>query len=141
MRNFRSRLTTFLQGIYGFDDFGKFLLYIYIFLIVIIGIIDVFVNGTFILISRIIASLIIIYAFFRMFSKNIYVRRNENEKYKTTRKKVKDYFKLLKNKFRDRKTHIYKKCPYCKAVLRLKKIKGNHRAACPKCGKSFNIKV
>ncbi len=141
MGNFRNKLIAFLQGSYGFDDFGKFLLYVYILFIILIGIIDIFVNGIFIVIARMIVSLIIIYAIFRIFSKKIYVRRNENEKYKLILKRTKDYFKLLKNKFKDRKTHIYKKCPYCKAVLRLKKIKGNHRAACPKCGKSFNIKV
>lgn len=64
-----------------------------------------------------------------------------NEKYKTLLGKIRATFRLTKNRFRDRKTHVYRKCPYCRAVLRLKKIRGKHRAACPRCGKSFDVKV
>ena len=47
---------------------------------------------------------------------------------------IKGFFVLRKNKFRDRKTHVYRKCPHCKAQIRLPKVKGEHKCACPKCG-------
>ena len=97
--------------------------------------------GNGMLILRILIFAFGVYTVYRMMSRNIYVRRNENEKYKALLGKIRATFRLTKNRFRDRKTHVYRKCPYCRAVLRLKKIRGKHRAACPRCGKSFDVKV
>ena len=141
MGNFRNKLINFMRGRYGIDEYGKFLFFSYLVLTVLIAVADVFVNGLSILIARSLMSVLAVYTIFRMFSRNIYLRRNENERYKKVSSKINSFFKLQKNKFRDRKTHVYKKCPYCKAVLRLKRIKGDHRAACPCCGKSFDVKV
>ena len=141
MRNFRSKFISFMSGRYGIDDLGKFLFWIYVFLIFAVAIVDVFFNSVYISIARILTSLLAIYLIWRIFSRNIYKRRNENVRFKEGFSKISAWFKLQKNKFRDRKTHIYRKCPYCKAILRLKKIKGKHRAACPRCGKSFDVRV
>ena len=71
--------------------------------------------------------------FFRMFSKNIVKRRAENEKFC-------GFFKLRRNMFRDRKTHVYRKCPKCKAVLRLPKSRGKHTVVCPRCKERFEVR-
>ena len=55
--------------------------------------------------------------------------------------KIRGWFVLQKNRFRDRKTHIYRKCPGCRRTLRLPKIKGDHTVCCPCCGKKFQVKV
>lgn len=81
------------------------------------------------------------YALFRMLSKNVYKRRLENSKYLAAAEKVKSFFRRKKNQFRDRKTHVYKKCPHCKATLRLPKKKGKHTVSCPKCRQNFEIKI
>ena len=141
MGNFRNKFISFMSGRYGIDDLGKFLFWVYIFLSFAVAIVDVFVNSIYIAIVRILISLLAVYLIWRIFSRSIYKRRNENFKFKQISSKVSGWFKLQKNKFRDRKTHVFRKCPYCKAVLRLKKIKGKHRAACPRCGKSFDVKV
>ena len=141
MGNFRNKLINFMKGRYGIDEYGKFLFFSYLVLSVLIAIADVFVNGLAVVIARSLLTVLAVYTIFRMFSRSIYLRRNENERYKKVSSSIRSYFKLQKNKFRDRKTHVYKKCPYCKAVLRLKRIKGDHRAACPRCGKSFDVKV
>ncbi len=141
MGNFRNKFIRFMSGRYGVDEFGKFLVWAYIFLLIVISVIDLFLNSIAVLILRLLLTLLAVYAIWRMFSRSIYRRRNENEKYKAITAPLKSNLRLLKNRFRDRKTHVYRKCPYCKAVLRLKKIKGKHRAACPRCGKSFDVKV
>ena len=78
---------------------------------------------------------------FRTFSKNLPKRRAENEKMYRIRDKIKKEYRLIKNKWRDRKTHKYKKCPKCKAVLRMKKTKGTHKCNCPHCGTEITVKI
>ena len=60
--------------------------------------------------------------------------------------KIEDYlkFKEKKNTYRQHKaarTHIYKKCPNCHAVLRLPRRKGKHTTVCPNCSKEFKVRV
>lgn len=81
------------------------------------------------------------YALFRMLSKNVYKRRQENDKYLAFRAKIKAFFSRKKAQFRDRKTHVYKTCPSCKATLRLPRQKGVHTTSCPRCRKSFEVKI
>ncbi|MBR5515382.1 MAG: hypothetical protein IKU52_04190 [Clostridia bacterium] len=54
--------------------------------------------------------------------------------------KINGFLKLSKNKFRDRKTHVYRQCPCCKANLRLPKAKGIHTVKCPRCFARFEVK-
>ena len=138
---FRNRLISFMYGRNGFDRFGRFLFVIYLILFVVQSIISLFVKP---IVSFILSSCIMLlafYIFFRALSRNLVKRRAENYRYMKFASKVKAFFSVQKAKIRDRKTHVYKKCPRCKAVLRLKKIKGSHRAACPRCGNSFDVKV
>ena len=81
------------------------------------------------------------YAVFRVLSKNVYKRRAENAKYLGVRNKFLSFFKRKKAQFRDRKTHVYKNCPHCKATLRLPKQKGKHTVSCPRCRRSFETKI
>ena len=57
---------------------------------------------------------------FRVFSRNIYKRQNENAKFLKIKNKVIEKIKLRKKKWAYRKTHIYRKCPNCKAEIRKK---------------------
>ena len=131
---FRERLIRFMAGRYGGDRLNNFLLAV----IMIIIVINVFVRS---IIISIVYMLLWGWSIFRMMSRNIYKRQAENAKFLKLWNPVKGYFKLMKNKWRDRKTHVYKKCPKCKAVLRLPKQKGNHTVKCPKCGNRFDIVI
>lgn len=48
---------------------------------------------------------------------------------------------LQESKRRDRKTHVYVKCPSCQNNLRLPKEKGKHIVVCPCCKNRFKIKI
>lgn len=74
------------------------------------------------------------YWMFRVFSKNVVKRRREVERFYS-------FFRNKRNRFRDRKTHVYKKCPHCKAMLRLPKRKGQHTVCCPACRERFSLKI
>lgn len=131
---FREKLVRFMAGRYGGDRLNNFLLAV----IMIIIVINVFVRSIIISIAYM---LLWGWSIFRMMSRNIYKRQAENAKFLKLWNPIKGYFKLMKNKWHDRKTHVYKKCPKCKAVLRLPKKKGNHTVKCPKCGNRFDITI
>ncbi len=138
---FKDKFIRFMYGRNGFDKYGRFLFLVYFVLVIVQWIISIFVPPIASLIMSALLTLLAIYIFFRIFSKNLVKRSSENYKYIQFETKIKNYFSLQKSKHRDRKTHVYKKCPKCKAVLRLKRIKGKHRAVCPRCGNSFDVKV
>lgn len=133
-RSFYERIARFMYGRNGSDDICRGILILCTVLIVV----NLFFRSF--IISAIELALIA-YATFRMLSKNVVKRRQENQKYKSFENKIKQYFLQLKNRFRDRKTHVYRKCPACKSTLRLPKVKGSHSVNCPRCKKSFNVKI
>ena len=128
------KISVFMNGRYGADDLFRFLMIAELILIVL----NAFARSRFI---DLIELLILIYAIFRLVSRNSTARRKENEKYLSISKKARDAFSLGKDKFRDRKTHVYKKCPKCGAVLRFPKTAGEHTVRCPKCSERFDVKI
>ena len=131
--NFRYRLMRFMMGRYGTDMLNNILFGLSLCL----SFTNLFLRS---FIIQLMVYIIIFYAFFRMFSRNIEKRRRENAWFM---EKVR-YFKKRKE-FRDQckadKYHVYKKCPACKAILRLPHRIGKHTTVCPKCGKEFKVKV
>lgn len=124
-----------MYGRYGGDAFGKFLLWVYIALLLI----NLFAGS--IILLPLLELAVAVLMIFRMFSRNVYKRSAENRKYLEIMGKFKQSFNLTKSKWRDRKTHVYKKCPHCKAVIRLPKKKGDHKVDCPKCRREFSVKI
>ena len=78
---------------------------------------------------------------FRFFSRNTYKRSMENRKFMEFFGRVKRWILLQRNKIKYRKTHVYRKCPHCKMVLRLPRQKGEHQVKCPGCASRFHVKV
>ena len=134
MGKFKMWLYRFFSGRYGTDTLNKTLTWVYLAAFVLSLVLTALINFPWIYFLYYIGSTaLIVWIFFRMFSKNIPARRRENEKFC-------GFFKLRRNKFRDRKTHVYRKCPKCKAVLRLPKAKGKHTVVCPRCKNRFDVK-
>lgn len=88
-----------------------------------------------------VSTAILVYAVFRFFSRNTYKRSAENRAFCRFIGNHKGKFTLIRDRIRDRNTHVYKKCPKCKAVLRLPKTPGEHTARCPKCGERFPVSI
>lgn len=84
--------------------------------------------------------IIFIVAIYRSLSKNTRKRIKENNIYLDIKKKIKNYFKYLQRRFKDRNTHIYKKCPKCKQKIRLPLKKGKHLVKCPNCNNKFSVR-
>ena len=123
-----------MYGRYGTDTLSKVMLWVYLGWMILFTVIFIFVDSIWLsLFYYLSTSAMIFWMFFRMFSKNIVARRRENDRFC-------GFFKLRRNKFRDRKTHVYRKCHACGAVLRLPKSKGKHYVVCPRCKKRFEVK-
>ena len=134
MNKFMYKMAIFFQGRYGIDELYKFLFLVFW----IVAILSLFIRNPIIYLLEI---LICFFMLYRALSRNIYKRQNENAKYLKIRNKVKSKIKLQKRKWDDRKTHIYRKCPNCKAKIRLPKKKGKHVCTCPSCKKDFDVIV
>ena len=80
-------------------------------------------------------------ATYRLFSKNLSRRRQENQAFLKFFSRIGKWFKRLGNRWRDRKTHVYKKCPSCKNYLRLPRISGAHTVCCPCCANRFGVEI
>lgn len=123
-----------MYGRYGYDTLGKVMLWTYTVMLLVYMVLQFFIDDPlFYVIYHIAIFSLVCYTLYRVMSRKIAKRRAENEKFC-------NFFKLRRNKFRDRKTHVYRKCPECKAVLRLPKAKGRHSVVCPRCKKHFEVK-
>jgi hypothetical protein len=118
----------------GGDALGRALLILYF----VLSVINAFVASW---ILYAVACAVAAYALFRIFSRNLYARRRENAWYLRIQNAVKDAWHLQRNKHRDRKTHVYRKCKACKSVLRLPREKGKHTVRCPKCQHRFEVEI
>lgn len=131
--NFRYRLMQFMSGRYGADA----LFYVLFTVSAALAFVNIFVRSY---ILQMIVYLIIILALLRVFSRNFTARQRENRAVLVVINKARSIIGLRRQRRADY-THIYKKCPNCKAVLRLPRKKGKHTTVCPRCNKSFTVRV
>lgn len=131
--NWKQKLSNFMYGRYGVDQLSRFMLVVTF----ILCIISFFVSGRVDSFIGMLIFLLIILSYFRMFSKNIYKRAAENDKYlKLTqgfRKKINAEKKLAGQ----RKYYRFYKCPQCGQRIRVPKGHGRIQIRCPKCNEKF----
>lgn len=128
------KIRDFMKGIYGIpDELYKFLFILYFALLII----NIFIKSN---ILSIIELVIIIIMFYRMFSKKIYKRSDENQKFISLKKKILKPFNVIEKNVKD-KDHIYRKCHKCKTILKLPlpNDRGFKKAKCPHCGKKRRV--
>ncbi len=135
---FREKIASFMSGRYGVDALSKFMLIIYVALAVVM----IFVrNGIGYYILQAMSLVLFALIFWRMFSRNLPRRTAENEKYLYVKKGIREKIFSQRNKWKYRKTHVYRKCLYCGVQIKLRRVSGDHKCACPKCGESFDVHV
>lgn len=133
----REKLAKFMYGRYGVDQFSRFLTFAALALLVL----KIFIKGTFGSVLWYAAIVLIVYAYFRMFSKNFNKRRAENAKYLKISGPIINELKNKRERFSQRKDFVFFKCPSCKAMLRVPRGKGKIRVTCRKCGTAFERKT
>jgi predicted RNA-binding Zn-ribbon protein involved in translation (DUF1610 family) len=119
-------LKKFMAGRYGTDQLSLVLLIFSI----LISILSVVLNS---LILNIFYLIIIVIVIYRIFSKNLSKRYQENMKFLRMWNSIKGKFKNKFRQIKELKDYKYFKCVNCKQKLRVPRGKGKISITCPKC--------
>lgn len=130
----RERLQRFMQGRYGVDQLSNFIVVVAVVLLVIEMFLPSFRIRS---ILNLIAVCMLVYSYYRIFSRNHYKRYAENERFLKYFGRTHRWMAKKKNRFVQRKTHRFFKCPCCKQSIRVPKGKGKIAITCPKCSTEF----
>ena len=132
----REKLARFMIGRNGNDQLNRFLLGLALTLLVIAAIF----KNNFGSITHIVVIALLAYAYFRMLSRNVNKRREENGKYIRARYQFSAAMRLRKEQWVQRKDYKFFTCPSCKTTLRVPRGHGKIKIVCRKCGNSFTGK-
>lgn len=130
MKNF---LYKFMSGRNGTDDLARYC----IFDSLIVLIISCFFKGYPKTILWWIAVIILGYSYFRVFSRNLNKRYQENTAFVIKKNKLLGKLRNKKEMFAQRKQYCFYKCPNCGIMNRVPKGKGKIQITCPKCNTKF----
>ncbi len=138
----RQAFSRFMYGRYGMDSLNKFLAVFYL-AAAFINMFVLRINGQGIayFIFYVLETISLFCFIFRMLSRNIYKRQQENYKYINIISGIRGYVNKKKMQWQCRKTHVFRNCPNCKATVKLPKRKGKHTCTCPKCRVDFKVKI
>lgn len=126
----RERMQGFMAGRYGTDQLSKVILWISLACLAV----SMFTRLN---VFYILGLVLLIYTYYRMFSRNVAKRYAENQKYLNWRYG----FAVRRNKrkvhWEQRKIYRFYKCPQCRQKVRVPKGKGKVAITCPKCWMEF----
>jgi len=130
----RERFARFMAGRYGNDQLNRFLSIAGL-ILALLALLLAKVRISMLLWLLALAALIFTYV--RLFSRNVYKRRDENAKYLRMKARFLSYVRLKKERWVQRKDYKFYKCPSCGTTLRVPKNKGKINIVCRKCGHCF----
>ena len=125
----KEKFYRFMQGRYGIDQLNSFLMIV----CVICFIVNMFIGS---IVLTFIAYGTWLFVIFRMFSKNIYARNRENDKYLNFFSPLSRWLKLKLMSKQD-PSNKYFSCPKCKQMVRVPKGYGTVVVTCPNCQNKF----
>ncbi len=132
----RNTLIRFMAGRYGTDKFNNFLLVVYL-LLWFVGLF--FRRGWVDAVLYALSMLVLVYAVFRMLSRNIPQRQAENERFLRlwNQLNIGKWLKRQWDRLRDIRHWRYRRCPACRAWLRLPLKRGRRTVTCSRCRHQF----
>ncbi len=133
LEKMKTTLLRFMQGRYGADQLNTLLLT----LAVLITLLNSLTLRSAIL--TLLADILLIWTIFRMFSRNTWKRRKENNRYLELTRPVRSWFSLTRRRLTDRE-HRYFVCPHCHQNVRVPRGRGRIEITCPRCKTTFERK-
>lgn len=130
LQKFQNALIRFMYGRNGVDQLGRVNLY----LVIALQVLSIFLSGVKILGTVLywVTTLLCFTMLFRMFSRNLGKRREENQKFLNWWWQVKSKSSGARQRHAD-KDHKYFTCKSCGAICRVPVGKGRIVITCPKC--------
>lgn len=129
----RDKLSRFMYGRYGVDQLGRALLTYAL----ILCIISLFVPGLLSSILYCISIYLIVTMYYRMFSRNIQKRYQENIKYLNIKSSFQTKFHKEREILSQRQYYHFYRCPHCRQRIRIPRGKGRIEIRCPRCSHTF----
>ena len=130
----RAWFTKMMAGRNGPDHLNRFLSVVFL----ILSVCSMFVrNPRLASVLYTLSMALFVYVMFRMLSRNIYRRQQENGAYLRERYKITSWWNGLRDRWAQRKDYRFYKCPSCRTRLRVPRGKGKLNIVCRKCGTSF----
>ena len=130
----KEKLIRFMQGRYGVDSFSKFLMIAGVIVVLLSSFMERRQVGT---AFYTLGLAVVIYAYYRVFSRNVSKRYAENQVFLSKTAKARAFFARQRDLMRQRKTHHIYSCPNCKQKIRIPRGKGKIEVCCPKCKTTF----
>ncbi len=126
----REKLRRFMIGRYGTDGLNQFLSIasLVLLLIAIVSRVSLFTW---------LGVALLVFCYYRTFSRNISKRTEENYKFYTLKDRVSSKFRSWKEQWANRKVYHYYRCPQCRQKLRVPRGRGRIQISCPRCGTQF----
>ena len=125
-----------MAGRNGNDQLNIFLL-VFTLVLMLAGSFAGGVVGRYIMIASV---LLLALCYFRMFSRNVHKRREENGRYMRIKYKISAALRLRKERWVQRRDYKFFTCPSCRTTLRVPRGHGKIKIVCRKCGVSFTGK-
>ena len=130
----RERFARFMAGRNGNDQLNRFLLLLDVALLLLASIFRRTALGS---LLYLLVLAVLVLSYFRMFSRDVYRRRSENERYLRKLEKLRARLRITRERWNQRKDYKFFSCPSCKAVMRVPRGRGKIRIVCHKCGNTF----
>lgn len=127
---FRDRFANWMSGRNGMDELARFESG----LVLVLLIISLFSRLG---LLYIVALAVMIHMYYRMFSRNVSKRYEENQKFLNLRYNSTVEWNKKKKHFAQRKTYCFFKCPQCKQEVRVPRGHGRICITCPRCRTEF----
>lgn len=137
MQNLLLKIRSFMEGRNGPDKLTVGLVVLYS----ILAFIKIFLRFSYVayVIVSVLQYALLAYVVFRILSKNLQKRYNENFKFEQVIRRWQPYAEHMKLRVQFIKTHRFRTCKNCGNFLRMKKGKHRKNIVCPKCGKELTF--
>ncbi len=133
-RRFRNTIAHFMYGRYGNDSLNRFLFILYF----AVWVISVFFRSIIIgWLFALVLWTILGFLLFRTFSRNIPRRQAENQRFLRIWYVVKRWCTHQFTRVKDVRRYRYRRCPACRAMLRLPIKRGRRTVTCHRCRGQF----